>query len=79
MLCDETKQWLQSRPSPLTLMKVKYQVMENCFLSLYFNPQERNPVIKRQLQVIFAPHLPSTSCFYYIDAEGVHGYKEEWC
>lgn len=43
------------------------------------NDRERNPVIKRQLQVIFAPHLPSTSCFYYIDAEGVHGYKEEWC
>ncbi|XP_022787182.1 DNA repair protein XRCC3-like isoform X2 [Stylophora pistillata] len=43
------------------------------------NNSERNPVIKRQLQVIFAPHLPSTSCFYYIDAEGVHGYKEEWC
>lgn len=36
-------------------------------------------MIKRYLQIVFAPHLPSTSCFYYIDAEGVHGYKEQIC
>lgn len=43
------------------------------------NDGERNPVIKRCLQIVFAPHLPSTSCFYYIDTEGVHGYKEQIC
>lgn len=35
-----------------------------------------DPVIKRRLRVIFAPHLPNSTCLFYVSGDGVHGYKE---
>ncbi|KAL9952245.1 hypothetical protein ACROYT_G039468 [Oculina patagonica] len=37
---------------------------------------DNSPIIKRCLRVVFAPHLPSSTCLFYVDAEGVHGYKD---
>jgi len=33
-------------------------------------------VIKRCLRVVFAPHLLSSTCLFYINGEGVHGYQD---
>lgn len=42
----------------------------------YLKLQDNGLIIKRHLRVVFAPHLPSSSCVFYVDASGVHGYKD---
>ncbi|KAJ7379791.1 DNA repair protein xrcc3 [Desmophyllum pertusum] len=40
------------------------------------NNDDESPVTKRRLRVVFAPHLPSSTCLFYVDAAGVHGYQD---
>lgn len=38
--------------------------------------KQPSSVVKRCLRIGCAPHLPNSTCFFYVDATGIHGYQE---
>lgn len=75
----EKNRWMSGNKAVIPALGMAWSSMVTVRLMLSRTEQllqDNGLIIKRHLRVVFAPHLPSSSCVFYVDAAGVHGYQD---